>query len=387
MRSKKIYIEGLALVEGHFSGIGQYILGILKGLDEVLDAEKLDGETGPTIQVVIPYDTVDKFHAFGFKHITHKSVPFSFRYMSALWHRGKMPPLDLFCGRGTYVFTRFVGMPLAFSKSYVVIYDLSYELFKQYSDDKNARFLSRGVRKSIDKAEGIITISESVKREIVDFYGFESSRVVVAYPATDQDNFYHRSDEEIERIKNKYSIKGEYILALSNLEPRKNLDGLVTAYSDLPKSITEKVSLLLVGVNGWKTDKLFEKIIDKVQNGYRIIRPSSYVTDRDKPALISGAKLLVYPSHYEGFGMPPLEALACGTPVITSSNSSLPEVVGDAGTMVDSSSVKNISAEMKKALENWSDTSRVTRIKGPMQARKFSWAKSARIILDNIGGS
>lgn len=385
MRSKKIYIEGLALVEGHFSGIGQYILGILQGIDEVIDSDKLAGKTVPDVSVVIPYDTVAKFNSFGFKHINYRSLPFSFRVMSGLWHRGKMPPIDLFCGRGTYIFTRFVGMPLAFSKSYVLIYDLSYELYKQYSDDKNARFLSKGVRQSISKARGIITISHSVKQEIIEFYKYQPERIIVAYPATNRKIFYHRSNEEVKKIKNKYGIKGSYILALSNLEPRKNLDGLVDAYCNLPKTITKNTGLLLVGVNGWKTEQLFDKIMTKVQEGYNITRPSHYVTDEDKAAIISGAKILVYPSHYEGFGMPPLEALACGTPVIASSNSSLPEVVGDAGILIDSTNIKQLTHEMKEALENWTQLAKETRSKGPTQADKFSWAETAHTILNEVG--
>jgi len=94
--------------------------------------------------------------------------------------------------------------------------------------------------------------------------------------------------------------------------------------------------LLLVGVSGWKTDELFKDILKRVGSGYNIIRPAKYVLDNDRPAIISGAKMLVYPSHYEGFGMPPLEALACGLPVICADNSSLPEVVGSAAELISS---------------------------------------------------
>lgn len=371
---KKVYIEGLGLVEGHFSGIGQYILGILRGLDELVEDAKLNNKDYPEIYVIIPKDTLPKFKSYKFKHIRYKKFPLKFRYMAALWHRGKMPPLDLYFGRGYYVFTRFVTMPVLFNKSAVVIYDLSYELYKQYADEKNAIFLSNGTKKSIAQVEKIVTISENAKREIVDFYNVSPKDVIAATPAADQRYFYRRSENEIERAKTKYGISGDYVLALSNLEPRKNLETLVDAYCMLPKELRSKTSLLLVGVSGWKTDKLFDKIMKLVDEGYNIIRPLNYVDDDDKPAIISGAKVLVYPSHYEGFGMPPLEALACGIPVITSDNSSLPEVVGGIGTMLNCSDTKGFSKEIEKILRSNNKFIK----SGPKKAEEFSWPKSAK---------
>lgn len=384
MKSKKIYIEGLALVEGHFSGIGQYTLGILRGMDNVLEADKNAGKKTPKVKVIIPYDKTKRFNEFKFKHIRAKKIPISFKYASALWHRGLMPYLDVFCGRGHYVFTRFVTMPLLFSRSSVVIYDLSFELHKEYSDDKNAAFLSKGVRKSISQVDIIFTISQNAKSEIVQFYKQPKNKVIVATPAADQKYFYRRSLKEIDGVKLKYGIKNDYILALSNLEPRKNLDALVDAYCSLPEEQRRKTSLLLVGVSGWKTDKLFTKIIKLVNNGYDIIRPSEYVTDKDKPAIISGAKILVYPSHYEGFGMPPLEALACGTPVITANNSSLPEVVGRAGVAMNCDDTDALSHKIGTVLNKIDQVTNQSIIEGPLQASMFTWESSARTYFETI---
>jgi glycosyltransferase involved in cell wall biosynthesis len=378
---KRIYVDGLGLVEGHFSGIGQYILGILQGIDELLEAEMLAGGRPPRVTVIIPRGTSARYKSFGLRHIGYKSLPLSFRYVAALWHRGKMFPLDLWCGPGTYIFPRFVDMPLLFSKSALVIYDISFELFREYSDEKNASFLSDGIKRSLKKTSKVITISQNARKEIIDFYKVNPSEVVVATPAVDTKHFYRRSLEEIETVKRKYGITGDYILALSNLEPRKNLDGLVDAYCSLPPSITKDTGLVLVGVNGWKIEKLFDKILSKVEQGYNIQRPSKYVSDEDKPAMISGAKLLVYPSHYEGFGMPPLEALACGTPVITADNSSLPEVIGKTGTMIKSTDTQAIANAIAK---NLTHTSKDILRTGPEQALKFSWTKSAQTFLDVV---
>lgn len=382
---RKTYFDGLALIDGHFSGIGQCILGVLRGMDELIEERQANGEAYSDVYVVIPFDTVKRFNSFKFKHIRFRTFPIPFRYMAGLWHRGWLPPVDLWCGYGNYIFPRFVDMPLLFSKSKaVVVYDLSYELYRQYSDEGNAEFLSRRVKKSLKRTENVITISQNAKREIVDFYKIPASRVRVATPAVDQSVLYRRSPKEITNVKAKYGISAKnYILALSNLEPRKNLQALVEAYCSLPKSLRQETSLLLVGVSGWKADALFEHINQKVAEGYDIIRPSSYVSDDDKPAIISGASLLVYPSHYEGFGMPPLEALACGVPVITSNNSSLPEVVQGVGTMVNvDNGNEELTAALLGAVENIDALQAKSIMQGPDRAAEFSWKKSAEIFMD-----
>lgn len=381
MKRSKVIVDGLGLVDGHFSGVGQYILGILRGIDEEIEDLKYKGLPYPEVKVVVPWDMVDKFKSFSFVHIDYKRFPLSFRVMSKLWYSGKMPPIDLWCGRGFYIFPRFVDMPLLFSKSAIVIFDLSYELYREYSDEGNAEFLSKRVRDSISRTSKVITISDNAKREILDFYRLKNKQVVVATPAADQKVFYRRSQPEIDEAKKKYGITQDYILALSNLEPRKNLKALVDAYCKLPKDITDKTALLLVGVSGWKTDNLFEHIIGKVNEGYNIVRPSSYVLDEDKAAIISGAKMLVYPSHYEGFGMPPLEAMACGVPVIAANNSSLPQVMGKAGRMVSSKNDKALLDAIESYFKDYDAVLSRARVEGPAQAQKFNWLNSGRVFL------
>lgn len=381
---KTVFIDGLGLVDGHFSGVGQYILGVLRGLDNLIDESKYSKKPTPKIRVIVPYDEVKKFKKFGFKHIGYRTFPLPFRYMSALWHRRWLPPIDLIFGRGVYIFPRFVNMPLLFSESILVIFDLSYELHREYSDEGNAKFLSEQVQKSLKTTGRVMAISKNARSEIIDFYGLKPEMVKVATPAADQSEFYHRSPDEINKAKEKYGIKGDYILALSNLEPRKNLDGLVEAYCKLPKNLRKGTPLLLVGVTGWKTDELFQKIVAKVSEGYDIIRPSVYVKDKDKPAIISGAKMLVYPSHYEGFGMPPLEALACGVPAITADNSSLPEVVGDDSAMIPSDDNDKLVEKMTEYLQDIDKIAAKTRVEGPKRARLFSWEQGAQEFLDAV---
>ena len=384
MKSERIFIEGLGLVEGHFSGIGQYILGMLRGFDELIDEAKRNQEPHPEIFVVIPYNTINRFNEFGFKHLRAKKLPISFNLLNAGWVTGTLPPIDVFCGKGHYIFTRFVRMPLAFSSSSQIIYDLSFELYPQFGDEPNVLFLSRGTKDSVEKADRVFAISENSKKEIMDFYGLSDKEVTVGYPAVDQKHFFKRTDEEITRAKKRYGVEGDYIIALSNLEPRKNLSALVQAYCSLPKSITDKLGLFIVGVNGWKIDELFDEIIAKVEEGYNIMRPSEFVLDADKPAIISGAKMIVYPSHYEGFGIPPVEALACGVPAIVANNSSLPEAVGKVGHLIDESNIEEIAAKITEVYENWDEESERVATAGPEHAAQFSWKQTAQNFLDAI---
>jgi glycosyltransferase involved in cell wall biosynthesis len=377
---KRIYFDGLALIDGFFTGVGQYSLGILRGLDEIIDEAKYAGKEVPKVCVIIPRNTSHRFQSFHFKHIDYKIFPLPHRIMAALWRRRRLPPVDLWCGRGVYIFPNFVNMPLLFSKSALVVIDLSYELHREYSDEGNAIFLSKQVRKSLRSSEKIFTISENARREIVEFYKLKDVRV--ATPAVDPQLFYRRSVSEIEAAKTKYGIEGSYILALSSLEPRKNLDALVDVYCRLPKELRKDTPLLLVGVNGWKTEALLQKIIGYVEEGYNILRPSKYVADKDKPAIISGAKVLVYPSHYEGFGIPPLEALACGTPIITADNSSLPEVVGNVGKMVPSTDSDALYEAVVGYLRGNDKAVERARVAGPERAQLFSWKQSAQKFLD-----
>jgi len=376
-----IYVDGLGLVDDFYTGIGHYIAGILYGMDQLAAQATLAQKPFPRIYVIVPYDRVARFRKFGFQYIKYKTFPMSFRIMSGLWHREKLPPIDLICGKGVYVFPRFVDMPLAFSKSLIVIHDITFELHKEYTEDRNARFLSRTVHKSVARAAGIITVSENGRKEVIDFYKVKPTTVFTATPAVDRKVFYRQGPKKIAEVKQKYNIQGDYILFVGSLEPRKNIDGLVEAYTKLPRQITDKYSLLLVGVNGWKTEAIFGKIIDYYQQGYKIIRPSRYVVDEDIPALFSGATIFVLPAHYEGFGIPPLEALACGTPVITSNNSSLPEVVGKQAVLVNEKNTDEITEAMHSLLGDSKQRDKAL-IGGPEQAAKFSWIKSAQNIID-----
>jgi glycosyltransferase involved in cell wall biosynthesis len=184
------------------------------------------------------------------------------------------------------------------------------------------------------------------------------------------------SSDRIAAAKGRYGIQGDYLLYLGTLQPRKNLVRLVEAFARLESS-TSYVRLVLAGKKGWLYDELFARV-ESLDLGERVVYPG-YIADEDKAALLSGAMALVYPSLYEGFGLPLLEAMACDTPVLTSSASSLPEVAGDAALFIDPLDTETITAGLFRLI-NDVELRRSLIMKGRAQVRRFSWAYAARQI-------
>lgn len=297
---------------------------------------------------------------------------------------GWAPAYDLLAFRkyDAFIFFNFVAFPLRRkTKCIVTIYDLSYVRYPQYTAPKNLAYLKKFVPPSLKRANAIITISESSKNEITNYYKVSSDKIKVIYPAVDQKLFRPQASQKIKHVTAKYKITQPYILCVATLEPRKNLIGVLDAFDKLPEQIKSSHSLVLVGGKGWLDGELEAKY-DDLANKYNLVK-TGYVPDEDLPALYSGAEVFVYPSFYEGFGMPPLEAMACGIPVITSDNSSLPEVVGDAGIMVKAEDTAGLASQIKRVLAD-KKLADSMRKKSLVQAQKFSWGKSARDLLNVI---
>lgn len=184
--------------------------------------------------------------------------------------------------------------------------------------------------------------------------------------------------EQIQEAIRRYHINEKYFLYLGTIEPRKNLERLIKAYAKLVSRHKDVPQLVLAGGKGWYYDDIFQ-MIDTCHLKEQVVF-TGYVDQKDSPLLMSGAMAFVFPSLYEGFGMPPLEAMACGTPVITSKTSSLPEVVGDAGILVDPENVDEICEAMEKMMIEpaYRET---LRLKGKKRADKFTWQKSAEQLM------
>lgn len=374
-RKLKVFVDAEVLIAPHFSGIGHYTLELLRALDRLLD-----NRSDVDLTLGVFYRRVDQLRVYQFRNFRIKRSPFPLRISNALKIRNLQPPYDLFFGNRLYLFPNYTSWPLWFSKSVSIIYDLSFEFFPEYVEPRNQKFLSQNVKRSAERSQKIITISGNSQKEIVNFYNLRKQDVPIVYPGIDQSVFFRRPKNEIDKVKARYNIHGKYILFVGNIEPRKNLKVLLLAYEKLPATIRKEYSLLLVGARGWLDDEIFEIIERLRMTNNHIQQPLDYVTDNDRPAIFSGASLFVYPSLYEGFGIPPVEAMACGVPVITSNNSSLPEAVGPAAKQVDAGSVDDLAETMTEVLTDKGLQQEMVEA-GFKQADKYSWDNEANKLL------
>jgi alpha-1,3-rhamnosyl/mannosyltransferase len=337
-----IQVDAFPLVDDHFSGVGHYTLGIVRGFDE------LAGEGKLTYSLITPRKWADRLKKYNLEHC--KSViknPFPNRVIRGFMKYHWPVPFDLFLGQGYYYFPSFLAWPTWKAKSTVVVHDVTFLAVPECVDKGNREYLQRVVPFSLKNSQNVIAVSEFSKSEIVKYYDLDPEIVSVAHPSIDRKHFYRRSAEEIHKVKAKYDIFSEkYIFSVGNMEPRKNYARLVEAYMELPRNITDEYPLVIVGAGGWNNDELKAKIQEAKEKGYKIIHPKQFVTDEDIPALYSGAQFYIFVPIYEGFGMSPLEAYACGTPVITSNTTSLPEAAGKAAVYVDPYDVEAINRAM-----------------------------------------
>lgn len=343
----KIFVDSEVICLEHFSGIGHYTAALLKEVDNLLDQPEYSNYQ---ITLGVPWRLADRINRFNFKHVAIKKMPIGPRIANKLKMWGLLPPIDLLYGHQVFVFPHFSSWPTLHSPSIPVIYDLSFLLHPEFSADRNTLFLVKQARLAAERAVRVITISKNSKQEIVDHYKLDADSVDIIYPIINGKNFYKRSDNEIKNVRAKYGVFDKYILFVGNIEPRKNLVSLLRAYAMLDQEKLKNYSLLLVGAKGWKDDEINQLMNELQAKGLKVIQPAAYVTDEDMPALVSGASIFTYVSRYEGFGIPPVEAMFCGTPVISSNNSSLPEAVGDAAVMVNAEDVPAISKAITKLL-------------------------------------
>lgn len=260
---------------------------------------------------------------------------------------------------------------------FITIYDMIPVLYPEYFEHQINKNFTKTMQ-SIRPDDWVIAISESTKNDFCNYLKFDPSRVFVT-PLAASEMFYCCTDAERNAaVRERYQIpEGPYVLSLCTLEPRKNIDQTIRCFV---RTIREQripdLSLVLVGTKGWDFDRIFAEITGASEMKNRII-VTGYVPDEDLASLYSDAMMFVYPSIYEGFGLPPLEAMQCGVPVITSNTSSLPEVVGDAGIMVSPDDGDGLCQAFWKLYCDGALRERMS-VTSLERARQFSWKKCAR---------
>jgi glycosyltransferase involved in cell wall biosynthesis len=256
----------------------------------------------------------------------------------------------------------------------LTIHDLTFLRYPERFHPAKQRYLATFTRYAARRAARIVTDSAATRTDVIDTFHVDPTRVQVVYPGVDPDfQPGSASGETHGAFRSRRGLPDRYVLYLGTLEPRKNVDRLVRAFARLVRDGLPH-TLVLAGGRGWDYAAI-DRAVAEEGIAHRVVFPG-YVRREDQPLWYSAAELFVYPSHYEGFGLPVLEALACGTPVVTSNSSSLPEVVGQAGITIDPSDAPALTDAMRSVLTESGVAARL-REAGPTQAARFTWAQAA----------
>ena len=275
---------------------------------------------------------------------------------------------------------QFTAPPFAPCPVVVSIHDLSFEHLPETFKRRSRVQLRLTVRRTARRAARILALSEYVRNDIMTTYGIDPERISVT-PLAAASHFAPVTDTmQLSRVRKTYGLREDYILCVGSIQPRKNLPRLITAYGNLRRLRPEAKlpQLVLVGKKAW----LFQETLRVAAEQGLVddIKFTGYVPEADLPALYSGAVCSVYPSFFEGFGLPVLEAMQCGTPVIAGNRTSIPEVVGDAGLLVDPFDENELAQAMARVIDD-SDLAAELRVKGLQRAKQFSWHETARLTL------
>ncbi|MCA9859313.1 MAG: glycosyltransferase family 4 protein [Thermomicrobiales bacterium] len=273
-------------------------------------------------------------------------------------------------------------IPPVHPRSVVTIHDLGYLVEPDCHDPRHRRQLAWSTRWNCRAANGIIAVSHQTRRDLIELLGVHPEKIRVIYHGVDT-RFSPATDAAVAQIRAELALPDRFVLAVGSLHSRKNLGRLIAAFERLAPAHPE-LGLVLVGSPGWNAESIFERI---AQSPFRTrIRAPGFVRNDQLPALYSAAAVMAFVSLYEGFGLPVVESMACGTPVVTSERSSLPEIGGDAALLVDPTDVDAIAAGIDRVLSS-AATGQELRTRGLARARSFSWqdcAKETLVFLRSI---
>ncbi len=307
----------------------------------------------------------------------------SYSLYKMLWNQLPIPYSSFF-GRDSdlSLFFNYYIPPGVKGKKVTVFHDMGYKVFPETVRARTRMMLNANMENACKRADHILTVSEFTKQETEKFLGVKPEKMTVLHLGVDHE-VYHPgySQEEIARVREKYGIPERYLLYLGTLEPRKNIARMIRAYARARDGIADFPKLVLAGRKGWMYDEIFAQVTELHLEDQVIF--TGYVDINEPPVLMCGAVAFLFPSLYEGFGIPPLEAMACRTPVLTAQAASLPEVVGDAGILVDPYSEEEMSEGIRILCQNETVRDQYAQ-SGWERAQGFTWEKGARTLLDVI---
>ncbi len=303
-------------------------------------------------------------------HVERRAIPFP-----RLWTHARLS-LEVTLHPPDVLFVPSHVLPaLHPRRSVVTVHDLGYLHFPNAHTRFQRGYLDLSTRWNARAAVRVIADSQATKDDLIARYHTPADQIVVAHPGIDPALRRVEDEAHVHSVKTKYGIDGEYLLHVGTLQPRKNLSRLIKAYHLAKPPHT----LVIAGKKGWLYDNLFKQV-ERLGLARRVIF-AGYVADADKPALISGATALVFPSLYEGFGFPAVEAMTCGTPVVCSNTSSLKEIAGEAALLVNPTDTDDLAAAIRYITAN-ADLRHTLIERGHAQASRFTWEACARIVLE-----
>lgn len=369
----KLYIEALPLTTSRVSGIGHMLASLVRAM-----AADDDFTSRYDIVLFGPRSGAARVAEWRFPGVTYRGQPVKQRFITLANFLGVLPAVDRWLGSGVYLFGNFTNFPLTKkSKSLTYVHDVYFWRYPDMVRPRLRRILGRNLPRWIKRADRVIAVSEYSKREIAAYQPGAADKIVVVPNGVDPAEFYKRPAAEIAAARAKYALPEKYALFLSNIEPRKNVERLVKAFAALPKELVDGYALVLIGSESWLDRDIEAAVAAAKMVGAKIIKPAAYVTDADLPAVISGAAVLAHPALYEGFGISPLQAMACGTPVLAAKATSLPEVLGEAALYADPLSAADISEKLARLLTDNALRQKLSAA-GQKQALKFTWDNSLR---------
>lgn len=359
------------------TGIGRYTLELARGLLQS-GLEDLQFMQDTKLQSFIPVHVDSSPHVklpAWKEHLRKSSLVISiYRILKTMQKRRTLKGMEdyLFHGPNYY-------LPPFGGRSIVTIHDLSLYLMPQSHPPERVRYMKAEIRLSLKRATALITDTEYTRQEAARFLSWPLEKIY-SVPLASGPEFRPRSDDELKGVLQSFNLKPrQYTLFVGTIEPRKNIDTLIDAYERLPERVRLRFPLVIAGYEGWNSEKIHARMEGNKQKGW--LRYLGFVPNDILPLLMSGARLFAYPSLYEGFGLPVLEAMASGVPVVCSNASTLPEVAGKAAAFHDPLDVDSLTLLLKRGLEDELWRSSATN-DGIAQAAGFSWERCVKETLD-----
>lgn len=361
----QIAVNATALL-APMAGIGQYVISLLTGLDEFDDLEVSKfyaGYWSKELRQAGISQTAQTGKLFIRKHLPYFAQIYRWFQQQRFDAGIRSAKVDLY-HEPNFLAYDFDGPTV------ITVHDLSWIRYPHMHPAERVSSMERYFEPSVKSATRIITDSEFVKRELVEVFGVRPEVIHPVLLGVSEDFHPHTGLETADVLRVNALEHGRYILALGTMEPRKNLQLAIEAFERLPKSTQEQYPLVLVGMRGWNNDAIEQRLSPLLRTGR--VRQLGYLSRENLVKVVAGARCMVYPSVYEGFGLPPLESMACGVPVIASNVTSLPEVVGEAGLQLAPDDIDAWSDAMLALLSD-DDWHRRLSLMALTRSAQFTW--------------